>query len=101
MCIRDRLKEYAAAILCGIAAGVAASAASIFVIARCWGLSRTVYVTLLPKSITTAIGTVSYTHLMLEKEKPVFLEALAAAKMRVIEELVRGEWWGVAAKTEA
>ena len=38
---------------------------------------------------------------MLEKEKPVFLEALAAAKMRVIEELVRGEWWGVAAKTEA
>ena len=38
---------------------------------------------------------------MLEKEKPVFLEALAAAKMRVIEELVRGEWGGVAAKTEA
>lgn len=53
---RGLLKEYAAAILCGIAAGVAASAASIFVIARCWGLSRTVYVTLLPKSITTAIG---------------------------------------------
>ncbi len=50
------LRRHAAAIFCGIAAGVAASAASIFVMARCLGLSRTVYVTLLPKSITTAIG---------------------------------------------
>lgn len=50
------LKKHAAAILCGISAGVAASAASIFVMVRCLGLSHTVYVTLLPKSITTAIG---------------------------------------------
>lgn len=38
---------------------------------------------------------------MLEKEKPVFLEALAAAKMEPIEEIVKGEWWGVAAKVKA
>ncbi|MBQ9882070.1 MAG: 50S ribosomal protein L11 methyltransferase [Synergistes sp.] len=38
---------------------------------------------------------------MLEKEKDVFLSALAAAGMTVSEELVKGEWWGVAAKTEA
>ncbi len=38
---------------------------------------------------------------MLEKEKPVFLKARAAAKMAPVEELVRGEWWGVAAKAEA
>ena len=38
---------------------------------------------------------------MLEKEKPVFLKALAEAKMAPVEELVRGEWWGVAAKAEA
>ena len=50
------LKKHAAAILCGISAGVAASAASILVMVRCLGLSHTVYVTLLPKSITTAIG---------------------------------------------
>ncbi|MCC8178478.1 MAG: LrgB family protein [Cloacibacillus sp.] len=51
-----RLKNNAAGILCGIDAGVAARAASIFVMARCLGLSRTGYVTRLPKSITTAIG---------------------------------------------
>ena len=38
---------------------------------------------------------------MLEKEKPVFLEALAKARMKPVEELVKGEWWGVAAKAEA
>lgn len=38
---------------------------------------------------------------MLEKEKPVFLEALAKAGMKPEEELVKGEWWGVAAKAEA
>ncbi|MDO4988478.1 MAG: 50S ribosomal protein L11 methyltransferase [Synergistes sp.] len=38
---------------------------------------------------------------MLEKEKNVFLSALANAGMKPIEELVKGDWWGVAAKAEA
>ena len=38
---------------------------------------------------------------MLEKEKPVFLAALKNARMKPIDELVKGEWWGVAAKAEA
>lgn len=50
------LKKYCAAVCCGIFAGVAASAASILVMSRMMRLGHTVYVTLLPKSITTAIG---------------------------------------------
>ena len=38
---------------------------------------------------------------MLEKERSIFLEALSAAKMVVVKELVKGEWWGVAAKSPA
>ena len=38
---------------------------------------------------------------MLEKERDVFLPALAAAGLMPIEELVKGEWWGVAAKSKA
>ena len=38
---------------------------------------------------------------MLEKERPVFIEALKDADMVPIKELVKGEWWGVAAKAEA
>lgn len=38
---------------------------------------------------------------MLEKEKTIFLEALAKARMKPIDELVKGEWWGVAAAAEA
>lgn len=38
---------------------------------------------------------------MLEKERSIFLEALSAAKMVVVKELVKGEWWGVAAKVKA
>ena len=38
---------------------------------------------------------------MLEAEKPIFLEALASANMEVVEEFVKGEWWGVAAKVKA
>ena len=38
---------------------------------------------------------------MLEKEKPIFLEALENANMEVVEECVKGEWWGVAAKVKA
>ena len=38
---------------------------------------------------------------MLDKEKPIFLEALEAANMEVVEECVKGEWWGVATKVKA
>lgn len=38
---------------------------------------------------------------MLEKEKPIFLEALARANMEVVDECVKGEWWGVATKVKA
>ena len=38
---------------------------------------------------------------MLEKERDVFLKALSDAKMEPILELVKGEWWGVAAKASA
>ena len=50
------LKEHGAAVAAGIAAGVAASAVSIFLLCGVMGLSHLHYVTLLPKSITTAIG---------------------------------------------
>ncbi len=50
------LKKHGAAVAAGIAAGVAASAVSIFLLCRMFSLSHTHYVTLLPKSITTAIG---------------------------------------------
>lgn len=38
---------------------------------------------------------------MLEKERPVFIEALKDADMTPVKELVKGEWWGVAAKVKA
>lgn len=38
---------------------------------------------------------------MLEREKPIFLKVLSGAGMEPIEELVKGEWWGVAAKAKA
>jgi len=38
---------------------------------------------------------------MLEKEKPLFLEVLERVGMQPIEELVKGEWWGVSAKAKA
>ena len=45
-----------ASILCGILAGMLTSLSSIFVMALLFGLSHEEYVTLLPKSVTTAIG---------------------------------------------
>ena len=42
--------------LFGIVAGVLTSLATVFVLAKLMGLSHEEYVTLLPKSITTAIG---------------------------------------------
>lgn len=52
----EALKKHAAAIFCGIAAGALTSMGSVLGIAVFFGLSHTEYVTLLPKSITTAIG---------------------------------------------
>ena len=50
------LKKNLAAILIGIASGVLVSGISIFAMALLFRLGHTEYVTLLPKSITTAIG---------------------------------------------
>ena len=50
------LKEHGDAVVLGITAGVATSAVSVFLLCRVLGLTHTHYVTLLPKSITTAIG---------------------------------------------
>lgn len=50
------LKKNVTAILIGIASGVLCSGVSIFIMALMFGLDHTQYVTLLPKSITTAIG---------------------------------------------
>lgn len=50
------LKRNAAAILLGIASGTFASMGGILALSVLFGLSHEAYVTLLPKSITTAIG---------------------------------------------
>lgn len=50
------LKDNYVAIFIGIISGVLASLVSVFVMAMLFGLSKTEYVTLLPKSVTTAIG---------------------------------------------
>lgn len=52
----DKLKKHYKAILAGIFSGVLASGLSIFAMSVLFGLSHTDYVTLLPKSLTTAIG---------------------------------------------
>lgn len=50
------LIRYKKAILAGIASGVITSLICVFVLSLLFGLSHTDYVTLLPKSITSAIG---------------------------------------------
>ena len=50
------LKKNFAAVAAGIVARVLVSLLSIFIMAKLFGLDHTEYVTLLPKSITTAIG---------------------------------------------
>lgn len=50
------LQKYPKAILGGIAAGVLTAMVSIFLMSLAFGLTHEQYVTLLPKSITTAIG---------------------------------------------
>lgn len=52
----ELLKRNAKAILIGVTSGVVAALAGIFAMAKAFGLDHQVYVTLLPKSITTAIG---------------------------------------------
>ena len=51
-----RGRQHGGAVAAGIVAGVLASLLSIFIMAKLFGLGHTEYVTLLPKSITTAIG---------------------------------------------
>jgi len=50
------LKKYPAAIFGGIGAGVVTAMVSIWILSLAFGLNHAQYVTLLPKSITTAIG---------------------------------------------
>lgn len=50
------LKKHWKAVMLGITAGVLTSLTTVFVLARLMGLTHEEYVTLLPKSITTAIG---------------------------------------------
>lgn len=52
----EMLKKYPKAIFVGIAAGVLTAMVSIFLMSLAFGLNHQQYVTLLPKSITTAIG---------------------------------------------
>lgn len=52
----EMLKKYPKAIFVGIAAGVLTTMVSIFLMSLAFGLDHQQYVTLLPKSITTAIG---------------------------------------------
>lgn len=52
----ELLKKHPVAILGGILAGVLTALVSIYVLSLLFGLSHEQYVTLLPKSITTAIG---------------------------------------------
>lgn len=52
----SKLKENAPAIMAGLVSGVLTSLCSIFVMAKLAGFDHQLYVTLLPKSITTAIG---------------------------------------------
>ena len=51
-----KLKDNLLAILCSLTAGVLTSLCSVLALSRLFGLSHQQYVTLLPKSITTAIG---------------------------------------------
>jgi len=52
----EKLRDNAAAVAVGITTGVLTSMASVLILCKLFGLGHTEYVTLLPKSITTAIG---------------------------------------------
>ena len=53
-----RVRRHLPAILAGAAAGTAASLASVFLLSRAFGLDALLTLSLLPKSVTTAIGAV-------------------------------------------
>lgn len=50
------LKKHKRAVAAGIISGVLASMASVLILSKCFGFTHEQYVTMLPKSITTAIG---------------------------------------------
>lgn len=50
------LKKHLKAVICGLLSGIFASLTGILIMSKLFHLSHQVYVTLLPKSITTAIG---------------------------------------------
>ncbi len=50
------LKDNLAAVACGILSGILSGMAGVFLLCKIFRLSHTQYVTLLPKSVTTAIG---------------------------------------------
>ena len=52
----EKLRQNLLAIICALAAGVLTSLVSVLALSALFGLSHQEYVTLLPKSITTAIG---------------------------------------------
>ena len=52
----ELLKKNLKAVLCGLLAGTITSLTTVFVLAKIYELTHEEYVTLLPKSITTAIG---------------------------------------------
>lgn len=52
----ELLKQNYKAVLCGLFAGTVTSLTTVFILSKLFGLSHEEYVTLLPKSITTAIG---------------------------------------------
>jgi len=52
----DLLKKHPVAIFAGVASGVMTTMVSIFLMSLAFGLNHEQYITLLPKSITTAIG---------------------------------------------
>ncbi|MCU6761534.1 Holin-like protein CidB [uncultured Roseburia sp.] len=50
------LKKHLRAVVCGLLSGIFASLTGILVMSKLFGLNHQMYVTMLPKSITTAIG---------------------------------------------
>lgn len=81
------LKDNLAAVIGGITSGVVTSGVSIFVLSKLFGLSHQYYVTLLPKSITTAIG------------MGVSEEAGGIAALTVVAIIISGLFGNVAGET--
>lgn len=54
----EHLKRNIAAVLIGVGAGTFSGILTIFLLSRLFGLDKQIFVTLLPKSVTTAIGIV-------------------------------------------